>query len=168
MDTAEISPFEYGLIDFTRPDHRDLAIEHVAAMGEEGISLLESLFSGSAVNEHGIPYRLLSQCLYCGVKTVHRMGGTARRLTPYLNEILLNDCMGVGAEAALALGCIPDPSLETVHALAKGLSGEGFAAIECAATVIRLGLLGRPEILEAVTALSENCEREILRVGEVC
>lgn len=119
------------------------------ALGADAIPVLESLFSGAARNQFGVPYRQLGLPLRCAIEVASRLGVAARPLEPYLRAEVGRG----GSAAAMALRSFGALDEETVSELANALHGDFDLAYEAAVTLVNCGAANHPAV---VARLSES------------
>jgi len=128
---------------FLSPSERVVATRELAALGEQAIPILESLFDDSAKNAFGVPYRRIG-ALDCGFVTVGILGPVANALEGYVREGVEND-VSYAIEAA---GALSEIKQETAFSLARALIRH--PASEASASLIRCGYVEDVEVLEII------------------
>jgi hypothetical protein len=132
------------------------AEQELLALGSAAVPILESVLTGDATNEFGVPYRKLGLPLRCVLEVAVRLGPVARPLETLLRSEL-HGGQFVAAQALGALGSVGNRSIEELAAhldwKANELSGFPSAidlASECAVALIRLDRAEHPAVLAAL------------------
>jgi len=152
-----ISLFE----QFTSPATMIAAEQELLANPEGAVCILESLFSGQAKNQFGVPYRELGLPLRCALEVVCRLGPIAKPLEGYLASELRDG----NFVAAMALGSLGNVAESSVAALVASLAGNGDLSYESAAALIRCGQAEHPLVVE-VASTSKNAANVLHKVAQ--
>jgi len=138
----------------------DAEIE-LLGQGLAAIPILESLFSGEAKNQFGIPYRELGLPLRCGLEVARRLGRLAKPLEAYLREELRSG----NFVAAMALGALESLEDESISSLAFALNDSKSVDLpyESACALIRCGQSTHPTVT-AVTSSSIRAAKVLEKV----
>jgi hypothetical protein len=126
------------------------------ALGSDAIPILDSLLTGTATNEFGVPYRNLGLPLRCVLEVAIRLGTIARPLEPLLREELRRGDF-VAAQALGVLGAVDEDTIEELAAHLDFDVNKRIGAIravdltsESAIALIRLGHAEHPAVLAAL------------------
>jgi hypothetical protein len=141
---------------FLQPADRAAATVELADRGVLALPVLVSLFDGTAVNRHGIPYRKLGMPLLCGLVAASRLGPVAHPLEPFL-VAELRAGHTYAAEALGALGVLEEDS---IVALADALCGEVLVAFEAAEALRRSSVIDHPAV-KAMASSSATAARAL-------
>jgi hypothetical protein len=134
--------FELFLNNSTMMDAEQQLIDR----GVDALPELESLFTGAAHNDFGIPYRQLGLPLRCALEVAIRLGPIAKPLEPYLRAELCSE----NFVAAQALGAIETLEQESVNCLATALDGGGDLSMESAVALIKCHQADNRAVLMAI------------------
>lgn len=130
---------------FLHPADRATATVELAGLGPLALPILEALFSGTAANRYGIPYRQLGGPLDCGLVAASRLGPLAQPLEPFLAAEL----RAGHPYASRALGALGKLQEASVVALADALCGAVLIAAEAADALLRCNAIDHPAVKSA-------------------
>ncbi|MDR3417731.1 MAG: hypothetical protein P4L83_16255 [Nevskia sp.] len=129
------------------------------AKGQDAVPILESLLSGEAKNDLGIPYRDLGLPLRCALEIISRLGPTARAVEPLVRQELRAGHFA----AAQALSSFESVQEDSIIELAAHLGQGGDIGWESAAAILQLGVESHPAV-RAVIEGSRQAAKELSRV----
>jgi hypothetical protein len=125
---------------------RAIATQELADQGEGALPILESLFSGTAKNQWGVPYRQLGTPFDCALVAAARLGSTAIPLEGYLRAAVQSG-HPYAAQALAALGTLKD---ESIAALASQLETDHLLATEAAIALVCTNNTHHSSVKEAI------------------
>jgi hypothetical protein len=136
------------------------AEQELLRLGQDALPVLESLFTGDAKNQFGVPYRKLPLPLTCALEVVCRLGPVAKPLEPHLREELRNG----RHTAAMALGALGSLDELSIMELAQALQAHDLNLLhEAAAALIRCRQADH-ELVSAVAKSSERASAALARM----
>ncbi len=145
MNRCETHYFEC----FLQPSERYKATRELAQLGTEALPILESLFSGEALNQFNTPYNRLGTPLECSLVVVKMLGEVA---APFESVVRGYASKGhLYAISALGhLGNIREESVSVLIDLVLKYPGS-----EAASALIKSGNQNHPQVK---IRISESCE----------
>ena len=132
---------------FLSPSTMMKAEQELVAMGDQALPLLESLLTGNAKNQFGVPYRSLGLPLRCALEIARRLGPVAKPLERHLRDELKRGDH-VAAMALGSLGQLEEASVVELVTILK--NGNWALSLESASALVLCRAVQHSAVLKAM------------------